>query len=474
MMCRLVNSKLSLLPVVFVLGACAGNPMPPPAVDIPDAWLTQTDSTTAVWPDAAWWTGFESAELSQLIESAAANNRNLKAAVARILQAEAQAKIAGAAQWPSLSAGGSVGRSDADGRAASTSTQAALQASYQVDLFGQVGSNVASAVTRVESSLYDREVVRITLFNDVATTYLQVLATRDRLRLAEERLRIAESLLALVEAQRRIGTLSEFELVQQRAAIASQRAAIPALRVSERQSLDALAVLLSQLPENFDVRGRTLADLSLPTITSGLSASLLERRPDLRKSESDLRANGFDVAAARAARLPSLQLTAGGGTASDALSSLFNTGTFFTNIAASLSAPLFSGNRLEGQEQAARARRMELAETYQQNVLSAFRDVEDALTAATQNAVQYGFAQEAYTQSVEAYRLAELRYRSGAENFQTLLTAQTSVLQAQESLVQSSLSRLTAVISLTSALGGGWDGATPQRLSLAENLAPLP
>jgi outer membrane protein, multidrug efflux system len=274
----------------------------------------------------------------------------------------------------------------------------------------------------------------------------------------------------LVEAQSRIGTVSNLELVQQRAAIASQRAAIPALRVSERQLLNALALLLGQLPESFSVSGQTLADVMLPSVAPGLPASLLERRPDLRRAESDLRANGFDMAAAQAARLPSLQLTASGGTASSALGDLFDSGTFFSNIAASLTAPLFLGNRLEAQEQAVRARRMELAENYQQSVLSAFRDVEDALTAQAQNRIQYDFAQESYVQSAEAYRLAELRYRAGTVNFQTVLNAQTTVIQAQEALIQSNLSRLLAVVSLTKALGGGWDGATPQPLNLAESL----
>lgn len=449
------------------LAACASPP--PPSVEVPSAWQSITEESS-VWPSGDWWQSFGNDELSRLITQAAENNRGLKAAVARILQAEAQAKIAGAAQWPSLSAGGSIGRSNSDTRAASTSTQATLQASYQVDLFGQVRANAAGATTRIESSLYDRETVRITLFSDVANTYLQVLSVRDRLRLAEERLRIAESLMALVEAQNRIGTLSNLELVQQRAAIASQRAAIPALRVSERQSIDALAILMGQLPQTFAVAGRTLADMKLPMIMPGLPAALLERRPDLRKAEADLRANGFDVAAARAARLPSLQLTAQGGTASDALGNLFNSGTFFSNIAASLTAPLFSGNRLEGQEQSVRARRMELAETYQQNVLSAFRDVEDALTATTQNALQFEFAQDAYVQSAEAYRLAELRYRAGTVNFQTVLNAQTTAIQSQEALIQSSLARLSAVIALSKALGGGWDGALPQPLNLAESL----
>jgi len=452
--------------LLLVLAGCAAPPAP--QVETPAQWQAETADGQA-WPEAGWWRGFDNAELSRLIDEAAAGNRNLKAAVARILQAQAQAKIAGASLWPSVSAGGSASRSDSGGR----SSQANVQAAYEIDLFGQNRANAAVALTRVDSSLFDRETVRITLFSDVATTYLQLLSVRDRLRLAEERLRIAEDLLALVEAQARIGTVSNLELSQQRAAIASQRAAIPGLRVSERQFIDALAVLLGRLPQGFDVTGRTLADLSIPAVAPGLPAALLERRPDLRKSESDLRANGFDVAAARAARLPSLQLTAQGGTSSRELSGLFERGTFFSSIAASLTAPLFAGNRLEGQEQASRARRMELAENYQQSVLSAFREVEDALTATTQNAVQYDFAQEAYAQSAEAYRLAELRYRAGTVNFQTVLNAQTAVIQAQETLIQSGLARLTAVVTLTKALGGGWDGAVPQPLNLAQSLAPL-
>lgn len=452
----------------LMLAACAAPK--PPVADVPAAWQSAGD-VADTWPDPAWWQAFQSAELTRLIGEAEAGGTDLRVALARILQAQAQAKAAGAALWPSVSASGSASRAGGDARADSTSISANLSAAYQVDLFGAARSGAASAAARVEASLYDRETVRITLASNVALTYLQTLAVRDRLRLARERLRIAESLLDLVEAQRRIGVISELELAQQRAAIASQRAVIPGLLVTERQLVDALAVLLGRLPEGFDIAGRSLADVALPTIAAGLPAELLGRRPDVRAAEASLRANGFDVAAARAARLPSLQLTASGGTASDALGGLFQSGTFLTNLAASLSAPLFAGHRLEAQEQAARARRLELIETYRRTTLSAFADVEDALSAATQNAIQYGHAQDAYTQSVEAYRLAELRYRAGAVNFQTVLNAQTSVLQAQDALVQSGLTRLTAVVNLTTALGGGWDGAAPQPPDLAESLA---
>ena len=129
--------KLSWAVLPLVLAACA--PPPPLTIDVPSSW--QSSAEDGVWPTMGWWQGFESAELSSLVNTAASNNRNLKAAVARILQAEAQAKISGAPQWPSLSAGGSLSRNNSDTRGASTTAQATLQASYQVDLFGQVRAN---------------------------------------------------------------------------------------------------------------------------------------------------------------------------------------------------------------------------------------------------------------------------------------------------------------------------------------------
>src|SRR5690606_22246386 len=138
--------------------------------------------------------------------------------------------------------------------------------SYQLDIFGQQRNSAASARQRFESSLYDGVTVEITLISNTVTTYLPVLSARERLELAERRLKNAETILQLLETQRRIGTISDLELAQQRSAIAGQRATIPALRLSERQSLNALAVLVGRAPEGFTVAGRTLADVKLPDV----------------------------------------------------------------------------------------------------------------------------------------------------------------------------------------------------------------
>ncbi|MGE4062138.1 MAG: efflux transporter outer membrane subunit [Rhodospirillaceae bacterium] len=473
--------------VAIALGACAG--YPPARVEVPSAFdasaAFEADAPTAPMPDKEWWTGFENEELSKFVAEARANNHDLKATVARIVQAEAQANAAQAVLFPSVDAGFSASRSERQGQAlnnegevigttrTTTGYNANLRASYQLDIFGQQRNSAAAAGQRFESSLYNGVTVEITLISNVITTYLQVLSARERLELAERRLKNAETILELLETQRRVGSISDLELAQQRSAIASQRASIPALRLSERQSLNALAVLLGRPPEGFAVDGRSLSDVRLPEVGAGIPSDLLVRRPDLRVAEANLKAANFDVATAKAARLPSFSLTAQGGSSSNLISEILNPGTFFWSLGGSAAQSIFAGGRLLNQERGAKANYRAVVETYRQTVLNALRDTENALTAVGENGRQYALAREAYEQAEYAYKLADLRYRAGAEPFQTMLTAQNSVFQTQESLVQTGLTRFTAVIGLTQALGGGWDGITPEPPPFALLSAPL-
>lgn len=472
-------SAVSLLAIT--LSACAG--YPPAKMEVPGTFdaaaAFDAAATPAPAPDKEWWSRFGNAELSQLVAEARANNHDLKATVARILQAEAQSFAARGALLPSVDGGFSANRNerqgqtlDTDGNVVGTSSvttsySANLRASYQLDIFGQQRNSADAANQRFESSLYNGVTVEITLISNTITTYLQVLSARERLELAERRLKNAETILQLLETQRRIGSISDLELAQQRSAIANQRATIPALRLSERQSLNALAVLVGRPPEGFTITGRTLADVKLPEVGARIPSELLERRPDLRSAEANLKAANFDLAAAKAARLPSFSLTAQGGSSSNLISELLSPGTFFWSLGGSAAQTLFAGGRLYNQERGAKANYRVLLETYRQSVLNALRDTENALTAVSENGRQYTLAQEAYAQAEYAYKLADLRYRAGAEPFQTMLTAQNSVFQTQESLVQSGLTRFTAVIGLTQALGGGWDGVTPEAPPMA-------
>ena len=464
--------------VLLSLGACAS--MKEPEIAMPAAWQQAPLNETAAAPlDALWWQRFQSPELNRLVAESVTKNHDLKVAFARVLQSEASAIAAGAALYPSVGASGGVSRSERQLTAGSgsfsgsTGYSAGLQASYQLDLFGAARNSAAAGTKRLEASLYSRETVTTTVIASVVSTYLQVLASRERQQLTTDRLKNAEAILRLLETQRRVGTLSDLELAQQRAALANQRAALPALRVAERQALDSLALLLGRNPQGFDVDGRSLGNVSLPAITAGIPSTLLLRRPDLRQAEASLKAANLDVAVARAARLPSIQLTASGGTSSAALSDLFSTGTFAYSLGGSIAQTIFAGGRLLAQEQGTRARYQEAAATYEKAVISAFSDVENSLTQVSEGGLQYDLAVEASTQSDLAYRLAELRYRNGVVDFQTVLNAQNAAFSSQESLVQNKLSRFSAVVGLTLALGGGWDGTLVDAPSMQAVYDPL-
>lgn len=469
---RLLSSTAAVALLTVSLTACSMVPdYFKPEVKAPAAWDSRQDAVN-VWPDANWWAGFGTPELDRLIAEARENNTDLRAAVARIRQAEAQAKISGAALYPTLGADAGASRTST-GRQASSSTSTGsrsgstirnnfssnLTAGYQVDLFGANRANADAALTRLESSRFDRETVAITLYADIANTYFQLLSLRDRIRLANDTLRSAEGILDLLQTQQRNGVITEYEVATQRASVANQRASLAVLDQTERQTLDALAVLLGRNPQGFRVAGNTLADLTLPPLAAGLPSELLLRRPDLQKAEADLRAANFDIGAARAARFPSLDLTGRAGTSADAVRNLFDPGTMIYSIAAGLTAPIFEGGRLEGGEELSRARKDELVESYRGAILSAFRDTEDALGATVNTGRQFDFALEAYQQASEAYRVVEMRYRAGTVGFLELLDAQRSVFSANDTSVQAQLSRLSANVDLYKALGGGWDGS---------------
>lgn len=452
------------------MGACSMVPdYFKPEVAAPAAWDSRNDGA-GQWPDAGWWRDFNSAELDHLIAEGKANNTDLRAAVARIRQAEAQAKISGAALYPTLgvdagasrtrqgtaTSGASSSRSDAIIRNSYSGT---LTAGYQVDLFGANSANAAAALATLEANRFDRETVAITLYSDIATTYFTLLSLRDRIRLAEDTLRVAQEVLDLLERQRNLGISTDYEVAQQRSTVATQRATLASLRQTERQTLDALAVLLGRNPQGFRVEATSLNALSLPPVLAGLPSDLLLRRPDLRRAEANLRAANFDIGAARAARFPSLDLTARAGTQAASTGMLLDPATMVYSIAASLTAPIFEGGRLEGGEELSRARYDELVETYRGAILAAFRDTEDALSATGSNTQQYLYAQEAYDQAREAYRIVEARFRAGTVDFLDLLDAQRTVFAANDTLVQALLGRFTAIVDLYVALGGGWDGS---------------
>jgi NodT family efflux transporter outer membrane factor (OMF) lipoprotein len=319
---------------------------------------------------------------------------------------------------------------------------------------------VRSAESSAAAARFDRDTAQVTLVSGVAGSYFDVLALRTRLAIARENLATAQKVLDVVSARARNGAASALDVSRQEATVLSQQAALLPLEQQERQTLAALAILVGRPPEGFDVKATGIGDLSVPTIDPGLPATLLVRRPDLASAEAQLAASNADVAAARAALLPSITLTGTAGLATAALTSVATSGaTLAAGVAASLLQPIFDGGRLRGQKAIAESRERELVETYRKAILSAFADVEEALAGTTRLGQQEQLQADVQTRAQESLRLADLRYKAGADDLLTLLDAQRTLFAAQDQLAQIQLNRLQAAVSLYKALGGGWSEA---------------
>lgn len=441
--------------VVFSLVGCATTqPVPLPAVEAPQAW-NEAQAQGASRVSADWWQAFGSDELQALVAKALNGSPDLAIATERVRQAEAQVRIAGASLFPALNAGhdSRIMRSEAE---TGKSSSAALSASYEVDLWGGNAAGRRGAQAALRASAFDREAARLTLIAGVATTYFEVLSLRGRLEVARENLAIAERVLNLVSVRARNGAVSPLDVARQEAAVLSQRAALLPLEQQERQTLAALAILLGQVPEGFELQARSLAPLAVPSISPGLPAELLVRRPDLAAAEAQLAAANADVSAARAALLPSIQLTGSAGVASGALLAVAGGPTSALSLAASVLAPIFDGGRRRGQVALAESRERELVETYRKAILASFADVESALAAASRLAQRETLQGQVQERAREGLRLAEVRYREGADDLLSVLDAQRTLFDAQDQLAQTRLARLEAAVSLYKALGGGW------------------
>lgn len=363
----------------------------------------------------------------------------------------------GASTDASRQQGSGAGR--AGGRSlASNSFGLGLSASYEIDLFGRNRYAAGAAEVSATASRFDRDTVALSTVASVANTYLAVLSSQDRLRIAEDNLRIAGRVLDAVRGRVAVGTGTALDVAQQESVVATQRARIPPLVQSVGQNRNVLAVLIGRTPESVAVRGGSLNALRAPPVRPGLPSELLLRRPDLAAAEARLAAAELDIASARAAFFPSIQLTGSGGFQSAALGSLLGGGALVYSVAAGLTQPILDGYRLQGQLDLSRGRNAELAATYRQAILQGLADVENALIAVRQGAEFERRQREAVAASRRALDITESRLREGTIDVVTLFTVQQTLFGAQDTLVQARLGRFQALVALFQALGGGWTG----------------
>ncbi|AFT69926.1 Efflux transporter, outer membrane factor lipoprotein, NodT family [Alloalcanivorax dieselolei B5] len=434
-----------------------------PPSPVPDQFREGADATQVTLP--GWRDFFTEQELQQLIQTALANNRDLRLAMLDVEELRAQYRIQRADLFPNIGLNGTGTRQRVPGDLNNTGeSQVQSQyganvgiSAYELDLFGRVRSLKDAALQNYLASEEAQRSAHITLVSEVANAYLSLVADRENLRISEETMEAYRASLDLTQRRFDLGVGSELELRQAQTALETARANRARFARLVAQDRNALATLvgapLPPLPsDNLEESG--LVDLS--EVPSGLSSNVLLARPDIIRAEHLLRAANANIGAARAAFFPSISLTGTFGTSSAELDGLFESGSRSWSFSPSISLPIFTGGRNRASLDVAAVRRDQSVATYEQTIQTAFQEVSDALVSR-ETLLEQEIAQQALVDATRrSLELSQQRYELGADDYLAVLDAQRSLLTARQELVSITLSKLANQITLYRALGGGW------------------
>lgn len=450
---RELSLTQALLLSLSAFGGCSVAPTyDAPEQPVPEHWEHAGTRTDAQEPAGEWWRAYGSTELDGLMKQAMLANPDLGASAARIEQARASLKIARAALWPfaGASATASRDRNRNGGTLISEDSRVGLSIDYAVDIWGANRNASKAAALRLAVSELNRDAIRLALQADIALAYVQLLALKDRIGIAETNLRAARELMRLIQVRFDNGAATALDVAQQRTTLLNIEAQIPALRQAANETRHALAALLGVPPQSLVIRENSIAALALPAVDPGLPAELLPQRPDIRAAEAALLAANADIGVARAAFFPDFGLSV-----SAVASEIAGAGSrTVASIAATLSQTLFTGGALDGRVEFSRAVRQELTENYARTVLLALAEVENALSAVTTSERRATLLAQTVEQAREAYRLSRVRFDAGAIDLLTVLDSQRTLLNAEDALVQARQARLDTAAELVRALGG--------------------
>jgi NodT family efflux transporter outer membrane factor (OMF) lipoprotein len=447
------------LAISIALAGCVGpRPAPPQAASVlpPATWRSQVGDGDDRLSDR-WWTSFADPVLSRLVERALAGNTDLSIAASRVEVARAQLGLARAAQTPQfdISASGGPQRAvNAFGRGTTQRVeQAQVFASYDLDLLQRVSHATEASRASVLASEAGRDAVRLAIVAATMNGYFNLRTLDARLSVLKEAARTRREVVRLATRRASVGYSPKLDERQAQAEVEATEALIPATRLAIARQEYALSLLLGDVPSPIE-RGRDLMVLGAPSLAVSAPSSLLRSRPDIAEAEQALAAADSGLDASRAAFLPTVRLSAQGGWV--ALSSTGDTVGVFA-IGGSILAPILNRRRLIADADSAAARRDMAAFAYQRVVLSAFREVEDALATVALTQEQVGNLERQALSLEQVLTLAANRYREGYSPFLEQLDAQRALLAAQLNLVQARGETLAAQVHLFQALGGGWD-----------------
>lgn len=459
------NLRTALAPLVLalLLAGCATSAVVDPA-SLPAAPAAFKENAAAVTStpvapqvQGLWWKVFADPVLDGLIEKANGNNSSVQVAAGRLAQARAIAGQTDANRFPQLGVGAGATRqkNSTTNNVAQTVVSAGANLSYEVDLFGRLSgaSNAASLDAASREALLRS--TQLLVQADVAQTYLSLRAMDSERTLVRDTLQAYRNTLRLTEVRFREGDVAELDVARVRSEAASTES--EALALDQRRAVleHALAVLVGEVASTFEVAPAAWAT-ALPVIPAGVPSTVLTRRPDISAAQSTMQAAQARVGVAKAAWFPTFSLTANGGYAAPDIKDLFKLSTQAWGVGALLSLPIFDGGRREAGVQGANADLSIALASYREQVLVAFRDVEDQLSALRLLADQSEAQSRSVASSSRATLLSDSRYRNGFVSQLELLDAQRSELRNRRQALQVKAAQYLATVGLIRALGGGW------------------
>lgn len=472
------TTNLRRLPALILVlaGGCltSGPDYHPPTTSMPANWKVQSvkmaDATTgdALTLDHGWLV-FRDPILADLLALARTNNLDLKRAEARLRQARAQRNLARADQLPTVAASTSAGRTRSGGQTGNgfyaSSFAGAFDATWEVDLFGGKRREVESAEASLQASKENWRNVMVSLLAEVALNYVQYRSCQARLAITATNLSAQMETHAIARWRQQASLVTQLDVDQARVLMEQTRAEQPALRTNLEQTEHQLATLLGVAPGSIKCRldaGPGGVPVAEGSVALGVPADVLRQRPDVREAERKLAAQTAQIGVAAASRYPDLSLHGSIGVEALHVADLHTAGARTAQGLLQSAWTAFDGGRIREKINVQTALQEECLAAYQATVLTALKDVEDALVAYTNENTRQQALREAATASENAFRLASNKYAAGLVDFQTVLNTQQSLLAVQTTLASSRADEACDLIRLYKALGGGWAPETPR------------
>ena len=475
---------------LFVLAGCMVGPnYHQPTVSTPAHWGEPLagGETNSVVPVAVWWTNFHDPELDSLVDRAVQSNLDLRIAQARVREARAEYGIAVGNLWPTVNASGSYSRARQSQNQPIIGTfpvpasafeynlyQSGFDASWEIDVFGGQRRAVESSKAQIAAVEFGERDILVSLLSDVAANYVEARGFQRQIEIANKNIQAQERALAITQRRFAHGLVSNLDVQQAATLLATTRATVPTLETSLQASINRLGVLLGLPPEALQAELSVAAPIppAPPEVPVGLPSDLLLRRPDVAEAEQQLAVATANIGVAKADLFPKFYLTSSAGLESVSASDWFTGGSRFWSAGPTVQWNIFDAGRIRANIRVQNARQEEALGTYEKTALSAFEDVENALTAYAKEQVRRRSLEDAVKSSQESLRLANRLYANGLTDFINVLDAERSLYQAQDTLVQSDTTVSTDVIALYKSLGGGWEAEQQQFASKGNHQQP--